>query len=242
MIKWCLLLKFLSTSCYNALRSANVIKLPSERTLRDHSNWTEATIGFSVGVDQQLLTEANLPSSPEHHRYVSLIMDECKIKEDLVYNKHNGEMIGYTRLSDIDNHFHALEQGSTPEPELATHMLMIMVRGLFSSMKFPYVQFSTRSLTGSDIFSIFWNAVEQLELLGFRVMAVICDGAASNRRFFKIHGNADTYKVKNPYSKESDRFIYFVSDVPHLMKTTRNCWANSNAHLNTRKLWVSIKV
>ena len=28
------------------------------------------------------------------------------------------------------------------------------------------------------------------------------------------------------------------SDVPHLMKTVRNCWANSFGHSNTRKMEV----
>ena len=43
-----------------------------------------------------------------------------------------------------------------------------------------------------------------------------------------------SYKTPNPYSEE-ERWIYFVSDVPHLIKTTRNCWANKNRHL-----WVSL--
>jgi hypothetical protein len=168
-------------------------------------------------------------------------MDECKIKEDLIFNKQTGEIIGYTNLAGIDEYFHALEQacnGSMPKRELATHVLMLMVRGLFNSMKFPYAQFSTKSLSGCDIFSIFWSAVERLELLGFRVMAVVCDGASSNRRFFRVHNeDHSTYKVKNPYSKD-ERCIYFISDVPHLLKTVRNCWSNSNGHLYTRKLWV----
>ena len=63
MIKWCLSLKYLSSSCYNALRSSNVIQLPSERTLRDYSTWTKATTGFSVDVHQQILSEANLENN-----------------------------------------------------------------------------------------------------------------------------------------------------------------------------------
>ena len=38
------------------------------------------------------------------------------------------------------------------------------------------------------------------------------------------------YKTPNPYSEE-ERWIYFISDVPHLIKTTRNCWANKKRHL-----------
>lgn len=40
--------------------------------------------------------------------------------------------------------------------------------------------------------------------------------------------------VNNPYS----RYIFFLSDVPHLLKTSHNCLANSFGHSMTRKLWV----
>lgn len=195
---------------------------------------------MSCDTDKQLLREANLEASPNFHHYVAVIFDECKIKEDLVYNKHTGELIGYTNLTDINNHLQqSCKDGSPPlEHELATHMLVFFVCGLFSSLKFPYAQFSTKTLTGDTIFPIFWSVVERLELIGFKVLAVVCDGVASNRRFFKVHGNKDTYKIDNPYS-ESNCPLFFISDVPHLLKTTRNSWANSNGHLHTRKLWVS---
>ena len=32
----------------------------------------------------------------------------------------------------------------------------------------------------------------------------------------------EVYKVKNPFTSE-DRLIFFLSDPPHLVKTTRNC-------------------
>ncbi len=45
-------------------------------------------------------------------RFVSLILDEMKIKEGLVYNKHSGEMIGFTHLGDINNELVKLEQSN----------------------------------------------------------------------------------------------------------------------------------
>ena len=46
------------------------------------------------------------------------------------------------------------------------------------------------------------------------------------------------YKTTNPYCQDK-RPIYFISDVPQLIKTIRNCWSHSFSHGNTRKLWVS---
>ena len=86
--------------------------MPSDRTLRDYVNWAKPTTGFSTSVDNQLLAEAAIGSSltPSHHQYVCLVFDECKIKEDLIYNKHSGELIGYTDVSGINGHLSAVEQ------------------------------------------------------------------------------------------------------------------------------------
>ena len=45
--------------------------------------------------------------------------------------------------------------------------------------------------------------------------------------------SAFDYQCKHPFASE-DRYIYFFSDSPHLLKTIRNCMASSNRHL-----WVS---
>ena len=70
------------------------------------------------------------------------------------------------------------------------------------------------------------------------------EGASPNRKLFKMHQASKkpseiVYKTPNPYSLDGQD-IYFISDVPHLIKTTRNCWSNSFGHSNTRALWVSI--
>ena len=45
-----------------------------------------------------------------------------------------------------------------------------------------------------------------------------------------------TYKTINLFSKEK-RFIYFISDVPHLVKTARNYLSNSGNNRCTRYMW-----
>ena len=60
------------------------------------------------------------------------------------------------------------------------------------------------------------------------------DGVGTNQRLFKIHDLKAklVFKTPNPFAKDH-RDIVFISDPPHLMKTTRNCWASK-----TRSLWV----
>ena len=73
------------------LRQSGCIYLPSQRTLRDYTYFHSTTIGFSAQVDQQLLDVAKLEN--ELNQYVILVLDEMYINEELVYDKHEGELI-----------------------------------------------------------------------------------------------------------------------------------------------------
>ena len=65
-------------------------------------------------------------------------------------------------------------------------------------------------------------------------MGVTFDRASVNRRFVALHDRSETlvYKLKNIYAPDG-RHLYIFSDPPHLIKTTRNCWASK-----CRTLWV----
>ena len=90
MIRWCLYFRHLSSSAYEMLRESRVIRLPSQRTLRDYTYYTKATTGFSDEVDRQLMEAAKIRTCPEREKYVITIMDEMHIREDVVYDKHTG--------------------------------------------------------------------------------------------------------------------------------------------------------
>ena len=120
---------------------------------------------------------------------------------------------------------------------LAKTMLVLMVRGLFSGLQFPYVQFPCSTLQSDQMFLIFWKTVGRLERYRFKVMGLTCDGLAANRMLFHLHaprGNTEiVHKVKSPHSTNNCD-LFFISDPPHLIKTIRNCFASKNRHL-----WVS---
>jgi hypothetical protein len=96
-----------------------------------------------------------------------LVLDEMHVKEGLVYDKHSGELVGFVDLGDINNHLMRLQKSLdgnvnalTP---LSKSLLVLMVRGLFSSFQFPYAQYPCESLKGEQLFNIFWEGVERLE-------------------------------------------------------------------------------
>lgn len=101
-----------------------------------------------------------------------------KIKENLVYEKHGGRLVGFFNLGEINNQPLQFEQSLNDEeedhPALAKTMICFMVKGLFSKLRFLYAQFPCTSITGEQIFTIFWQAVFCLERMGFKVLIQWC--------------------------------------------------------------------
>ncbi len=244
MIKWCLYLRHLSGRAYEMLRESGCVLLPSQRTLRDYTHYISASTGFSAEVDKQLIDAAKVEVAEEWQRCVALVIDEMHIKEDLVYDKHSGALVGFVNLGDTNECLlqfeHSMESGTDAcSATLAKTMMVFMVRGLFTKLEFPYVQFPCASLSGDLLFDPLWEAIYRLERSRLKVLAVTADGASTNRRLFRIHypkakAGEVLYKVVNHHSPEK-RFLFFFSDPPHLLKTVRNAWANPKRHL-----WVSI--
>lgn len=46
---------------------------------------------------------------------------------------------------------------------VANHMLVYMVRGIFSNLEFPYASFPTRGVTADELYPIVWDAIRNLE-------------------------------------------------------------------------------
>ena len=170
-------------------------------------------------------------------RYVGLIMDEVHIKDDLVYDKHSGTLVGFVNLDDTNNYilkFESSLSNNVHMPSLANSMVL-MVQGLFSKLTFPYAQFACCKLSADLLVDPVWEAISRLERQGFRVLSLTCDGASTNRRLWKLHRDSDgkevTYKVNNIFAPKGMRPLYFISDPPHLLKTARNCWWNNKRNL-----------
>ena len=123
---YCLNLAAKSSSTYSDLRydsksGSGILLLPSLRTLRDYKNYIKPTRGFNPAVIKELATKTS--SFQPMERFVSIIFDEMKIQEDLVWDKYSGELIGFVELDDIHTNYATLDDVK----ELATHVLVFLV-------------------------------------------------------------------------------------------------------------------
>jgi len=93
LIRWCLHLHMLSPAAYDAVQ--HVLLLPSDRTLRDYTHYIKSGIGIQSEVTMQLTNEAKAETAKEWEKFVALAFDEVKVKEGIVYNKHQCKIVGF---------------------------------------------------------------------------------------------------------------------------------------------------
>ena len=161
IIKYCLALQAKSPAAYEQLRlqkdGTGVLVLPSKRTLRDYRNYIRPQRGFNGQLTKELTQQTSEFSSLE--RYIVLSFDEMKIQNDLVWDKHTGELIGFVDLGDTDLNFATFQKVDT----LASHILVFYVRSVMNPLSYAFATFATVGIKSFQLFPLFWRAVAILE-------------------------------------------------------------------------------
>lgn len=161
--------------------------------------------------------ESKCNELPESRRYVTILLDEMKVKEDIIYDKHSGNIIGFCNLGDLNDDLLKVERDTDAHPPVAKQILAVMVRGIFFKFDFPLAHFSTEGISADLLFPIVWEGIAAIESTGLKVIAVTADGASPNRKFFRMHKTSKDcciYKTKNVYAPD-DRDIFF-SPIHHI--------------------------
>ena len=240
---------FIYVGAYEQIRRSGFLSLSHRTTLNKYTGFTTIGTGFSPDMIKCMYDGVRFTELKEFEKYIILLFDGMKIKAGLVYSKSSGTIIGFTELGDINeelNEFDRAFNGVNQEKKLASHVLCVMARGLFKHINYPFGYFSCCWFDSAQLFPVLWHATGILEMAGFKVDAMVSDGASPNRRFYWLHQLADrsnlsnddvVYWVWNRYDKL--RKIYYFCNVLHLMKTLRNNLENSHGHNHTRQLMIS---
>ena len=97
-----------------------------------------------------------------------------KIQDNLVWDKHSGELIEFVDLGDISVDFATLRKTQT----LARHVLVFLVKSVVNPMSYSFATFATDGITVYQIMPIFWQAVKYLEKINLKLIAATADGAS----------------------------------------------------------------
>lgn len=230
MIRWALTVQAKSSSTYNLMRDSGMVCLPSDRTLSDFKHCRP----LEAGVDHYAIQQT---AKTHPNADFTLMLDEMKIKNGLVYNRNTGKLSGYVGMGDLST----ISQDDF-KADVASHACVFLARSIRDKrVSFVPATFFTKTASSTELFYMLWEVIAAMELMGLRVRIVVSDGASSNRLLAKCHQAQNStdeivYRTPNRYAS---RWLYFASDAPHLVKTTRNCVEMSGGHLNTRNIIVS---
>ncbi len=117
----------MSATTYRALRESGFLILPSERKLQDFSTVFVSEPGFPKDIPFHL--KERLSKLQGHQQYHSLVFDEMKVAEEIVYKRHTGEMVGYVHLIECENDLQNVldGDGNVNNKAVATQMLQLSI-------------------------------------------------------------------------------------------------------------------
>ena len=134
---------------YDPKTGTGFLILPSQRRLREYRNYIHPKRGFNHEIIKELINKTKDFSDKE--KYVVLLLDEMKIQENLVWDKHTGELIGYVDLGDTELNYASLENVET----VASRILVFMLRSIVNPLKFSFANFATTGATSIQLFPLF---------------------------------------------------------------------------------------
>ena len=73
-----------------------------------------------------LKSVSKVDTCPEREKCTILLIDEMHIREDLVYDKHSGELIGFTNMANISNSLAQLERSMSESNEYGPSLCLYL--------------------------------------------------------------------------------------------------------------------
>lgn len=204
---------------YEYLRKMNY-PLPSYRTLCRKLESTPFAPGIQHDVLQWL--KLKMANMTEMEKLCILLVDEMQMKQQLEYDKGLRHMVGYVSRETLTPDSKPYER-----EELASHVLVFMLRGLTSTWKQTVAYLFTGQTTKKQPY---WEFMQQViraaEDSGLRVQAITSDMGPVNVALWNEVGIRSTKTILIPYIPHpvsTDRDLYFMADPPHLLKNLWNC-------------------
>lgn len=209
----CLLLKISSPSAYRLMSKMNLLPLPTSSRLKQIIKGMPCEFGFNK------VSLASIGAFMQQEQgvrcYGTLILDEMKVRRTVKFNKQTYKVDGFVDYGD--------DQESNA---VADHALVLMFVPLFHSWVQPIASFATKNAApGRVLARMVLEAVIQLHKQNATVVAVISDGASTNKAMWATFGvtgkfHAPVHKTEHPCIP--DKSLYFLCDVPHIIKCIRN--------------------
>ena len=179
---------------YEPIRHSGFLSLSLQTKLNKYTGFTAIGTRFNPDIIKRLNDDVSFEQLKACEKKLILLFDKMKTKSSLMYSKSSGKLVGFTEVGHINgkpNQFERTVSGEMVPKILATHVLCIMARGLVKYISYPIGYFSSCRLDSYQLYQVLWQRIVVLEMVGFKVNALVSDGASPNRRFYIIHKLAD---------------------------------------------------
>ncbi|KAH9631326.1 hypothetical protein HF086_007661 [Spodoptera exigua] len=195
---------------------SKIFILPSSVTLSRLLSKAGLKPGFNENIFNQLYEK--LKGMKEHEKLCTLIFDEMAITPHFDYNRRKDRITGFVNY-----------EGESVR-KIADHVLVFMIRGIVTNYKQPiFYSFSAGSTRKEVLARLIKQIIQELNRIGFTVMATVCDQGTSNvsATNYLIEDTRQKYLRNNTILKHSifeveGKTVIPLYDLPHLLKGLRN--------------------
>ncbi|XP_049267497.1 uncharacterized protein LOC125756643 [Rhipicephalus sanguineus] len=189
------LLFTISSHAYNFVRSSMKVKLPHPATIRRLCSSYHVSPALEQH-DSSFLNYANsiLNLMKEHERTVTLMMDEIHLKAYFDYK--DGFIAG------------AAANNSCP----AKTAHVFMVQSVLSNHKEVVHIMRVAQIDANTLHEFLRKLITDLELIGFRVIAVVSDNNSINRKAMKFFANPPKQSIVYQHPADPSRPLFFILD------------------------------
>ena len=228
-----------SPAAYEALKSFNILQLPSRSTLQSYTGaFLHEAGACSESISKQVETyEALLKQCEKEGKLIPksdgvFIFDEVKVVSGLIWNSRNQRIIGLAMTERDQSTLHDVFQSMSPDQHVqqTTHMLQFLWRDLTSSFDIvgPFLS-SAEAMSGKfvlacvletielfqvQVCSLFLHAVMHfhLQVNGLKTSLLVCDGSSSNLSALKAtHGHVTGAYDMNDGKDPYEVKLYFIN-------------------------------
>ncbi len=196
-------LYFKSPMCYRFLQTR--FHLPSKSTINRWMSKIHIQEGFCPNLLR--LLKVRVQRLKPEDRICCLMMDELSLKEHVEYNTTRDKVIGFSPCGG-------------DKLEFATGSLVLLVSGLRGHFRQVLAHFFWKNaIPGDKLLSLVCEALDILKSVGLTVKVLSADQGSNFVSLYNLLG----VTKKKPHFEHEGRKVYCVADVPHLLKSTRNC-------------------
>lgn len=215
-------LHYSSPQTYRCLET--ILKLPSNSTLN------KLKISIPPKLDERVLEslELKVKSLPEKAKYCTICIDEMTLKRNLYYDIKTDEVIG----------FHNINGKVTPE--IASNAYVVMLQGIYFKWKQPLAYALLAGARHYEELDIWLEEViTKLSGIGIDIKAITTDQGSNFDKFAK---DVKGVSAEKPFFMYNEKKIYYIFDVPHLIKCLRNNLLTSDFYCDGKRIsWDFIK-